>query len=229
MSRTLQVSKPIYPLIGIIASVIILVAGLITAKSRWCLVFLAAVWVLFLCLGYVRACLAVIPFALVCSVVLGGITWLISKDLDSALAAVCRITSLCVAVIPGLAMPPAYMVRCFAGLKMPRMITLAMMITFSFFPLLGQEVRQVREAMRTRGAGSIWNPHVFYRALLIPLMMRLINISDTLALSVETRGFSAGGEYTVYKIVSLKAKDIIFAAVAVLLCAAVISAGRLWQ
>ena len=51
---------------------------------------------------------------------------------------------------------------------------------------------------------------IFYRAFLIPLIMRLVNISDTLALSVETRGFTAQGEHTVYKTVKLSARDIIF-------------------
>ena len=35
------------------------------------------------------------------------------------------------------------------------------------FPLLGDEVRKVREAMKTRGAGSLLSPGIFYRAFLI--------------------------------------------------------------
>ena len=42
--------------------------------------------------------------------------------------------------------------------------------------------------------------------------MRLVNISDTLALSVETRGFVSGATaYTVYHPVSLQGKDVCFA------------------
>lgn len=58
------------------------------------------------------------------------------------------------------------------------MITLGMMITLTFFPLLGGEVRQVREAMKTRGAGTcIPLPFILYwvqgdimyqRLLLVP-------------------------------------------------------------
>ena len=93
-----------------------------------------------------------------------------------------------------------------------------MMITLSFFPLLRDEVRQVREAMKTRGAGSILSPKIFYRAFLIPLVTRLVNISDTLALSVETRGFTTGSAatYTVYRTVSVGARDIGFAVIFVL-------------
>ena len=67
--------------------------------------------------------------------------------------------------------------------------------------------------MKTRGAGNVFNPKIFYRAFLVPLVMRLVNISDTLSLSVETRGFSLGGEpYTIYKREKIAAKDILFLA-----------------
>ncbi len=83
--------------------------------------------------------------------------------------------------------------------------------------VLRAEVRQTREAMRTRGAGGLLNPAILYRAFLIPLMVRLVNLSDTLALSVETRGFTTeAAPYTVYRPVYLQAKDGAFAALSAL-------------
>ena len=214
MSEKLQVQRPIYPLVGLLASVLIIIFGLITAKSDICIWFLCGMWLTFLLFGYWRACLAVIPFAALLCAVLAGITFLISHDRAATCAAVNRILAVCVAVIPGLALSPILLVRNFSALKIPRMITLGMMITLTFFPLLSGEVRQVREAMKTRGAGSFFSPQIFYRAFLIPLVMRLVNISDTLALSVETRGFSDGAkDCTVYKTIKLRAVDILFLAV----------------
>ena len=211
MSEKLQVKRPIYPLIGLIGSVLIIVFGLITAKSAGCVWFLAGMYLLFLVYGYWRACVAVIPFAAVLCAVLAGITFAISQDITAALAAVNRILAVCIAVIPGLALSPILLVRNFSALKIPRTVTLGMMITLTFFPLLGAEVKQVREAMKTRGTGSLFSPQIFYRAFLIPLVMRLVNISDTLALSVEARGFTEAAEgYTVYKTVELRAPDILF-------------------
>lgn len=92
-------------------------------------------------------------------------------------------------------------------------MTLGMLITTGFVPVLSGEIHQVRSAMRTRGVTSILNPTAFYRAFLIPLLVRLVNISDTLALSVETRGFiSDTGEYTVYHPIRIKPRDVCFAA-----------------
>ena len=137
---------------------------------------------------------------------------MISHDPAATQAAISRILAICVAVIPGLALSPVVLVRSFSALKMPRMFTLGMMITLNFFPLLGAEVRQVREAMKTRGAGNVWSFQIFYRAFLIPLMMRLVNISDTLALSVETRGFTTDSSAvcTAYKTVNVRWTDILF-------------------
>ncbi len=212
MSEKLAAKKPVYPVISLASSVLILVFGLITAKSESGIFFLCGAWLLLLVYGYWRACLAVLPVAAVMCAVFAGITYAVSKDANSALAAVNRIFAVCAAVIPGMAMPPVLLVRNMSALKLPRMLILGMMITLNFFPLLGDEVKKVREAMKTRGAGSLLSPQIFYRAFLIPLIMRIVNISDTLALSVETRGFSAGGEHSVYKTAVLGVRDILFLA-----------------
>ena len=209
MSEALQIKKPIYPLLGMILSVYIVIFGLLSAKSDQCVFFLAGMWVLFLLFGYWKACLAILPAAAAMSLFLAGLTWLISRDPAAAMAAVNRILALCIGVIPGLALPPVKLVRNFSALRVPRMITLGMMITLNFFPLLGDEVKKVREAMKTRGAGSFLSPKIFYRAFLIPLIVRIVNISDTLALSVETRGFSEKDDYTVYKTVRMGGRDVL--------------------
>ncbi len=213
MSEKLQAKHPVYPIIGLLSSVLIIVFGVATAKSAACIWFLCGMWLVFLAFGYWRACLAILPVAAVMSAVLAGITFAISRDGGAALAAVNRILAVCIAIIPGLALSPIVLVRNFSSLRLPRMLTLGMMITLTFFPLLGGEVRQVREAMKTRGAGSFFSPQIFYRAFLIPLIMRLVNISDTLALSVETRGFTANAaDCSVYKTVKLRGADILFLA-----------------
>lgn len=212
MSEKLQIKNPVFPVIGICASAVVLVIGLVTAKSTTCLYFLGGVWLLLLLYGYWRACLAVLPVAAVLAAIFAGITYAITRELSPTCAAINRILAVCAAVIPGLALSPTALTRCLTQIKVPRSVTLGMMITLTFFPLLKAEVRQVREAMKTRGAGSICNPKIFYRAFLIPLVMRLVNISDTLALSVETRGFAMGkAEVSVYKKVKLRFTDILFA------------------
>ena len=122
-----------------------------------------------------------------------------------------RFASVFLAAALGMSVEPADMTRNLSTLKMPRGVTLGMLIAASFPPVLGAEIKRVREAMKTRGAGSVLNPKIFYRAFLVPFVMRLVNISDTLSLSVETRGFSLEKvPYTVYKKEIVCLSDVLF-------------------
>ena len=115
------------------------------------------------------------------------------------------------AIALGMSIQPIDMTRNLSTLKAPRGLTLGMLIATSFPPVLRAEKQRVREAMKTRGAGSVFNPKIFYRAFLVPLVMRLVNISDTLSLSVETRGFSLEKTpYTVYKKETVCISDVLF-------------------
>jgi energy-coupling factor transport system permease protein len=133
------------------------------------------------------------------------------SDFSAAVAMVNRFAALFLAAIVGGSIEAASVTRSLSQWHTPRCITLGMLIATSFVPVLSQEIKRVREAMKTRGAGSVLNPKVFYRAFLVPLVMRLVGISDTLSLSVETRGFTLGkAKYTVYKRERVTLSDIVF-------------------
>ena len=133
------------------------------------------------------------------------------KDGKAAMAMANRFASVFLAAALGMSVEPADMTRNLSTLKMPRGVTLGMLIATSFPPVLGAEIKRVREAMEIRGAGSVLNPKIFYRAFLVPFVMRLVNISDTLSLSVETRGFSLEKvPYTVYKKEIVCMSDVLF-------------------
>ncbi len=205
----------IYPVFGILISVFVLIFGLISAAKdyRICAVFLTAVFAVFLCTGFHRACLKVIIPALVIAVIFGAITYASGRGFDKAISIGIRFVAIGIAIIPGMSIRPVDLTRNLNELKVPRGITLGMLIALNFTPLLRSEIRQIREAMKTRGAGSVLNLRIFYRAFLIPLIMRLVNISDTLALSVETRGFTLdGSDVTAYKRVTPHIKDIVITA-----------------
>ena len=222
MTDRFYVRHPLYPIVSILTALLTLIGSLALARSVWGSVFVAAVFVLLCLFGYASTCLRALPviavylavFSLIFYLASGGnaiFTWQMAN----------RLAGVAVAVLPGLSMPPVRLTRCLTALGCPRLLTLGMLITTSFVPVLSGEIRQVRSAMRTRGVTSLWNATAFYRAFLIPLLVRLVNISDTLALSVETRGFvSQAGGYTVYHPVRLTGKDLCFAGLflAVLVC-----------
>lgn len=166
MTSFLYVRRPIYPLVTLLLVLVVLVFGLCMAKDLSTLYFLGGVYLLYLAFGYWKACLGILP-----------------------VAATNRVLAVLVAVIPSLGMKPIDLVRSLNAIHVSRKVTLGMLITWTFFPLLKREVKTVREAMKTRGASSVLSPQVLYRSFLVPLTMRLVNISDTLSLSVETRGY----------------------------------------
>lgn len=204
--------RKIYPIFAFAASLIFIVFGLITARGLACSCFLLGGFVWLLLFGCKRGCKRIVlPFVFV-----GGLFGLIAyfaygRDGNAALAMINRFGSVFLAVAVGTSVEPVDMTRCLSTLKAPRGVTLGMLIATSFPPVLGAEIKRVREAMKTRGAGSILNPKILYRAFLVPFVMRLVNISDTLSLSVETRGFSLDERpYTVYKKETIVLSDVLF-------------------
>ena len=204
--------RNLYPLFAIASALIILVFGLVMAKSIKCSYFLLGAFVWLFIFGCKKQCLK----ALSVYIVIGGIFTLIAyyssnKNVDVALAMANRFGAVFLALVPGMSIQAVAMTRNLSQLRTPRAITLGMLISTSFVPVLSGEIKRVREAMKTRGAGSIANPKIFYRAFLIPLVTRLVDISDTLALSIETRGFTLGkSKYTVYKKEVVNVFDVIY-------------------
>ena len=204
--------KKIYPLLFFITSIFLIVFGLVMARNENFIWFLVGAYIWLFIFGCKKGCLHMIfPF-----IVAGGIFGVIAyfaygRDFTAALAMVNRFGAVFLAIALGMSIEPIDMTRNLSTLKAPRGVTLGMLIATSFPPVLKAEKQRVREAMKTRGAGSVLNPKIFYRAFLVPFVMRLVNISDTLSLSVETRGFSLEKvPYTVYKKEKICISDVIF-------------------
>lgn len=208
----LKYKKNFYPLFAIISSLLIMVFGLISARSINGSYFLIGAFAWLIIFGCYKQCLKVLPMFIVFGGFFALIAYLTSdKNPVSALAMANRFGAVFLAIVPGMSIQAVAMTRNLSALHTPRGITLGMLIVMSFIPVLTTEIKRVREAMKTRGAGSLLNPKIFYRALLIPLVTRLVDISDTLALSIETRGFTLEkGNYTVYKEENVNIYDILY-------------------
>ena len=214
MTDRFHVAHPLYPIVSILTALLTIIGALALARSVWGSIFVGCAFILLCLFGYASTCIKALPVIVIYLAVFSVIFYLASGgNTVFTWQMANRLAGVGVAVLPGLSMPPVQLTRCLTSLGCPRLVTLGMLITTGFVPVLSGEIHQVRSAMRTRGVTSILNPTAFYRAFLIPLLVRLVNISDTLALSVETRGFiSDTGEYTVYHPIRIKPKDVCFAA-----------------
>lgn len=225
MSGKLKVSKPVYPLLAVLCSVIVLAVGLLSSgKPPVFAAYFAGICLLYIIFGYGKilgvSFLMLIPIGLIT----GTISMLVKHDLSTGATTVGRFLLLGLSAIPLIATPPVNLTRCMTKLKMPRFLTLGMLIAIRFVPVLAGEVKRIREAMRTRGVNMAWyRIDSWYRAFIVPFMMQLINISDILAISVETRGFDLDKkEAGIYKPVNAGTRDKLFMAVFIVLsCAGV--------
>ncbi|MGN1103571.1 MAG: energy-coupling factor transporter transmembrane component T family protein [Candidatus Coproplasma sp.] len=202
----------LYPLFALASAFLILIFGLIYARTIECSYFLLGAFIWLIIFGCYRQALRALP----AYILFGGAFALIAyfssgKSWEAGIAMANRFGAVFVALIVGMSVQPVSMTRNLSQMHTPRGITLGMLVTMSFVPVLKAEIGRVREAMKTRGAGSILNPKILYRAFLVPLVTRLADISDTLSLSIETRGFTLGkAKYTVYKKEYINVFDVLF-------------------
>ena len=197
----------LYPLIAIASSLFVIIFGLVVARK-----YLLGVLVWLCLFGCWKGVLKMLPAFIVFGGAFAGIAYASAGgDFSAALAMLNRFGALFLGVAISMSVSAVRMTRSLSQIHTPRAITLGMLISMSFVPMLKGEIGRVREAMKTRGAGSILNPKILYRAFLVPFVMRLVNISDTLALSVETRGFALGGSlYSIYKKEYPALSDVLF-------------------
>ena len=198
---------PIYPLLAIVSSILIFAGSMILAKREGYF-FLGVITILLLAFGMWRELLRILPFAIVLSGIYFGIAYAISGGVEEGLYGVVRVTGFCLAIVPGISVPVVNLSRSLNQLHAPRAVSVGILITMRFFPLLGQEIRTIRQAMKTRGVSP--SPASFYRSTILPFCLKLVNISDLLALSLETRAFGLNKKATSYKKVSIGAIDIAY-------------------
>ena len=202
----------LYPLIAIAASLFVIIFGLVAARNENLCWYLLGVLVWLCIFGCFKGVLKMLPAFVVFGGAFAGIAYASAGgDVEAAISMLNRFGALFLGVALSMSVEAVRMTRALSQVRTPRALTLGMLIAMSFAPMLKGEIGRVREAMKTRGAGSVLDPKIFYRAFLVPFVMRLVNISDTLALSVETRGFTLGGGlYSIYKKEYPALSDVLF-------------------
>ena len=224
MRRSFQIDRPLYPLISVPMAVVILCCGiLVSSKAEVVYGYIIALSLLYLAFGFGRVLWKALLLFLLIGMI-SSVFQLCRRQYDHALVTVARLLALSLSSIPLITTTPIQLSRCLNRLRAPRAVTLGMMVAVSFVPLLLNEVRRVRDAMRTRGVNSAWySPGIVYRAFCLPFISQIIDMSDVLAISVETRGFDLGEKNaTAYRTLSVETRDYVFALCVVLVSAVVV-------
>jgi len=211
--ESLYVNKPIYPILSLLSSFIIFFIGLLVSKEIALAYLLLALTLIYLFYGYGKVLLKAIPIFVVIGAIIGAGATITSRNYVTGIQTAGRILLLVYSSVTMIALPPINLTRNLMQLKVPRVLTLGMLATVRFVPILVNEAKQIREAMKTRGANvNRHNLPLACRAFLVPFVMRILNISEVMAVSVETRGFVMTDKpTTVYKEVRFTLRDALFA------------------
>lgn len=165
MLDAFSVRKPLYPLIAFVSSLCMLVCGMLFSKSLWAFAFADVLFVLYCCFGLFRGAWKMSAAMLAFGLVIGGLAFITNRNFDAFWQTVVRALMLGICAVPMITIPPADLTRCMNQLHCPRIITLGMLVTLRFIPILVTEIRRIWEAMRVRGANVKWyRPDCLYRA-----------------------------------------------------------------
>ncbi len=206
-----EIKNPLHPIFAVLGAIVLFVFGLLNSKNVYTGYFFIGIYVMYFFIGYHRQALIILPIFLISAFIFLGITYLASKDTKELIYASIRLSAFFIGLIPNLGIKSIDLIRSMRELRVSKKIVLGFMIIFSFFHVLQKEQRLIKQAMKTRGAGSLISPKIFYRAYFIPFVTRILTISETLSTSIETRGFDlTKSEETVYNPPKVKVKDFIY-------------------
>ena len=212
----LRSSRTIHPLICIAQALLTFTVGLTLVRVTWFWAFLLGVLCIQLCFGYAYTLRKIMPAFTLLGLAVMLITLLYAAPAQ-ALQAAYRVLLIGLSAAPTLSMKAIDLVRAFNQLRAPRWLTLAFLIALRFTRMMSDEMKRIRLAMRLRGVSAAWyRPAVIYRAFIMPLIVRIMGISDLLAVSLETRGFSMERESTQAVTIRVRSRDLVYLAVILL-------------
>lgn len=113
-----------------------------------------------------------------------------------------------------IATPPGELAAFFSRMHTPTSVILGLLVVFRFFPTMRDEIKSVVRSMRNRGLTApvqlVCHPAVSCEYVLVPLLLRCLQIADQLAVSAVARGAEYPGKRGSYYEKSPGAPDCIW-------------------
>lgn len=147
-----------------------------------------------------------VPTALFMAVMLAWVT----KDMNSAWMIFLRLTAIWISTTPLLSVPAVAFVRSLQQAHAPRAFTLSLMIALRFTHVLFEQTATVMVSWKT--IPSWKGRNIGMTRMSVPLMSRVVTISDCLSNALMLRCFSLDGRIpvSIVKPVQVTRKDVVF-------------------
>lgn len=102
---------------------------------------------------------------------------------------------------------PQELARALAQWRLPAPLVISLLLVWRFFPVMREEVQEIRQANLLRGAGTGSTGQEWYRGFLLPLAFILLEYSDRVALALELRAFDPAAPRTWYRLPVIRGAD----------------------
>ena len=101
------------------------------------------------------------------------------------------------------------------AVHIPERLIMILSVIFRFFPVLSEDMKLMRQSIRTRGAFVTLSQKLrslpeYIEVLTVPMALRVIRIAETLSASAETRGIALKGKRSSYVSLHYGAWDLLF-------------------
>lgn len=101
------------------------------------------------------------------------------------------------------------------AIHIPERLIMICSVMFRFFPVLSEDMKLMRQSIRTRGAFVTLGQKMrslpeYIEILTVPMALRVIRIAETLSASAETRGIALNRKRNSYVSLRYRAWDLIF-------------------
>ena len=120
--------------------------------------------------------------------------------------------------------PPGELSSFLSSIHMPTGVILGLMVIFRFFPTMKAELKAVGLSMKNRGLTSV-HPLASFEYVLVPILLRILQIADQLAVSAVARGAERPGVRKSYYETTMHMRDWCFLALWGIVTAAVLCVG----
>jgi|GEM_PF-4629794 len=222
-----SVAQPLHPFLSVACAAVVLTFGLLLSDVSALLVFIAGLGLIFIVVGYemlfARIARIVIPLA----ALIGVLAALFGGGVSGGLITFGRISLLGLTTAFAWTIDPTQLARALRQAGAPPLVAMGLLITVRSIPTLVGEAVRIRDAMRVRGLSLRHTPlRILYRAVIVPLLIRILTLAESLALALETRAFTGDPRATIYRPVALHGRDYATLALMVILMSGV--AGTQW-
>jgi energy-coupling factor transport system permease protein len=108
-------------------------------------------------------------------------------------------------------------------MRFPASLSFTLTVTLRYIPTLANEAEAIFNALRLRGVYlSNWDvirkPSYLYRGMIIPLFIRILKLSDEIAIAAESRAFNGGNGRSSLKIMEIDRNDLFFSLTMIMFC-----------